>query len=95
MVGRYDNSIPPRFLALIDCLKIPAHASFADGINSLESISGLLKSLKISSLDNVQHFQSEGVKMRLFRSVQKWRAPLLLSAGIVFFLGTSQYSLRL
>jgi hypothetical protein len=24
LAGRYDNPIPPRFLALIDCLKIPA-----------------------------------------------------------------------
>jgi hypothetical protein len=24
LVGRYDNPIPPRFLAPIDCLKIPA-----------------------------------------------------------------------
>jgi hypothetical protein len=24
LAGRYDNTIPPRFLAPIDCLKIPA-----------------------------------------------------------------------
>jgi hypothetical protein len=28
MAGRYDNPIPTRFLALIDCLKIPAQFSF-------------------------------------------------------------------
>ncbi len=26
LAGRYENSIPSRFLAPIDCLKIPAHA---------------------------------------------------------------------
>jgi hypothetical protein len=27
VAGRYDNPIPPRFLAPIDCLKIPARCS--------------------------------------------------------------------
>jgi hypothetical protein len=27
MAGRYNNPIPPRFLAPIDCLKIPAQGS--------------------------------------------------------------------
>jgi hypothetical protein len=50
LAGRYDNPIPPRYLAPIDFLKIPALArqgSYAGGIDSLESILGLLKSLKI------------------------------------------------
>jgi hypothetical protein len=47
LAGRYDNPIPTRFLAPIDCLKIPAQATQAGGIDSLEAILGLLKSLKI------------------------------------------------
>ncbi len=39
-----------RFLAPIDCIKIPAQATWAGGIDSLESIPGLLKSLKIRAL---------------------------------------------
>jgi hypothetical protein len=53
LAGRYDNPIPPRFLAPIDFLKIPAPARQATqpgGIGSLESILGLLKSLKIRAL---------------------------------------------
>jgi hypothetical protein len=38
LAGQYDNPIPTRFLAPIDCLKIPALASLASGISSLESI---------------------------------------------------------
>jgi hypothetical protein len=50
LAGRYDNPIPPRLLAPIDCLKIPALATQPGGIDSLESILGLLKSLKILAL---------------------------------------------
>jgi hypothetical protein len=31
LAGRYDNHIPPRLLAPIDCLKIPALLVFSDG----------------------------------------------------------------
>jgi hypothetical protein len=31
LAGRYDNPIPPRFLAPIDCLKIPAQESTEQG----------------------------------------------------------------
>jgi hypothetical protein len=37
---RFDNPIPPRFIAPIDFLKIPAQATQAGGIHSLESIPG-------------------------------------------------------
>ena len=37
-MGRYNNPIPTRFLAPIDCFKIPALATLASGIGSLESI---------------------------------------------------------
>jgi hypothetical protein len=47
LAGRYDNPIPTRFLTPIDCLKIPAQE--AGEVNSLESIPGLLRSLKIPS----------------------------------------------
>jgi hypothetical protein len=50
LAGRYDNPIPPRFLSPIDCLKIPAQATEADRIDSLVSIPGLIKSLKIPPL---------------------------------------------
>ncbi len=50
LTGRYDNPIPTRCLAPIDFLKIPALARQANGIDSLESIPGLLKSLKIRTL---------------------------------------------
>ncbi len=36
--GRYNNPIPPQFLAPIDCLKIPAQATYAGGIDSMELI---------------------------------------------------------
>jgi hypothetical protein len=49
LVGRYDNPIPPRFLVPIDFSKIPAQFTYAGGIDSLESIPGLLKSLKLPS----------------------------------------------
>ncbi len=49
-MGRCDKSIPTRFLAPIECLKIPAQATYAGGIDPLESILGLLKSLKIRAL---------------------------------------------
>ncbi len=48
--GRNDNPIPTPFLAPIDCLKIPAQATQAGGIDTLESNLGLLKSLKIRAL---------------------------------------------
>ena len=38
LAGRYDNLIPTRSLVPIDCLKIPALATLASGIGSLESI---------------------------------------------------------
>jgi hypothetical protein len=44
---RYNNPIPPRFMAPIDCLKIPAQATWTGGIGFLESIPGRHKSLKI------------------------------------------------
>jgi hypothetical protein len=47
LAGRYDNPLPPQFLAPIDSLKIPAQATQPGGTGSLESIIGLLKSLKI------------------------------------------------
>jgi hypothetical protein len=34
LAGRNDNPIPTRFLAPIDCLKIPAQATYAGGIDS-------------------------------------------------------------
>jgi hypothetical protein len=43
LAGRYDNPIPPRFLAPIDSLKIPALATQPGEIGPLESILGLLK----------------------------------------------------
>jgi hypothetical protein len=46
LAGRYDNPIPPLFLAPIDSLKIPAQAPYAGGIDSLESIAGLVENLK-------------------------------------------------
>ncbi len=49
-MGRYAKSIPTRFLAPIECLKIPAQATYAGGIDPLESILGLLKGLKIRAL---------------------------------------------
>ncbi len=54
LAGRFDNPIPPRFLAPIDFLKISALATWDGGIGSLESISGLLESLKIRALDKDQ-----------------------------------------
>ncbi len=50
LAGRYNNPFLPRFLAPIDFLKIPAQATQPDGINSLESILGLLESFKIRAL---------------------------------------------
>jgi hypothetical protein len=48
LAGRYENPIPPQCLAPIDFLKIPALAcQAAGGIDSLKSISGLLKCLQI------------------------------------------------
>ncbi len=45
--GRYENPIPPRFLAPLDFLKISALARQAGRIDSLESIPGLPKSFQI------------------------------------------------
>jgi hypothetical protein len=78
LAGPYDNPIPTRFLAPIDCLKIPAlcagiiaqsmggkeqsrnrvvvparQATQAGGNDSLESILGLLKSLKFGLCDGI------------------------------------------
>ncbi len=50
LAGRLDNPLPTQFLAPIDSLKIPALATFACGIDSLESIPGLHKRLKIRAL---------------------------------------------
>ncbi len=50
LAGWYDNPIPTRFLAPIVGLKIRAQATLAAGIDSLKSILGLLKSLKIRAL---------------------------------------------
>ena len=45
LVGRYDNPIPTRFLAPIDCLKIPALYASATGRIRMKPLSfaGLLK----------------------------------------------------
>ncbi len=48
LAGRYDNPIPPRFLAPIDSLKIPAQA-MAGQIDFLELIPGLHKSLQMQA----------------------------------------------
>jgi hypothetical protein len=48
-LGRYNNPIPPRFLASIDCLKIPAQDTKSGEIDYVESVPGLLTSLKIPS----------------------------------------------
>ncbi len=53
LAGRYDNPIPPQFLFPIDSLIIPAQATYTGGIDSLESIPGLLKSLKIFIVSGV------------------------------------------
>jgi hypothetical protein len=50
LAGRCDKSIPTRFLAPIECSKIPAQATNAGGIDPLESILGLLKGFKIRAL---------------------------------------------
>jgi hypothetical protein len=50
LAGRYDNHIPTRFLAPIDCVKILAQATKAGGLDSLGSIPGLLKRLQIRAL---------------------------------------------
>jgi hypothetical protein len=52
--SQYDNPIPPRFLALIDSLKIPVLATQAGGtrIHSFEWIPGLHKQLKIRALEH-------------------------------------------
>jgi hypothetical protein len=47
LAGWYDNTILTRFLAPIDCLKIPAQATQPGEISALESILGILKNLKI------------------------------------------------
>jgi hypothetical protein len=49
LAGRYDNPIPPKFLAPIDFLKIPAQESNPP---DWESIPGLLKDLQIRAQDN-------------------------------------------
>ncbi len=48
--GQYDNPIPTRFKAPTDCLQIPAQATLAGGIYSLELIPWLHKRLKIRAL---------------------------------------------
>jgi hypothetical protein len=45
-LGRYYKPIPTRFLALINCLEIPAQATQPGIIGSFESIIGLLKVYK-------------------------------------------------
>jgi hypothetical protein len=47
LAGRYDNPLPPWFLAPRDSLKIPAQATQLGGISSSELILGFLKRLKI------------------------------------------------
>jgi hypothetical protein len=47
------NPIPTRFLASIDCTKSPAQATQAGGIDFLEAILGLLKSLKSRALHSM------------------------------------------
>jgi hypothetical protein len=65
LAGRYEIPIPPRCLAPIDFLKIPAlarKATQSGGIDSLESILGLLKSLKIrAQLGSREMAEGEGV----------------------------------
>ncbi len=51
LAGRYDNPIPSRCLAPIEFLQIPAQATYAGGIDLLESIAGLLKRLQIQVQD--------------------------------------------
>jgi hypothetical protein len=43
LVGQYDNPVPTGFLAPTDCSKIPAQATWAGGIDSLEPIPGLIQ----------------------------------------------------
>jgi hypothetical protein len=46
--GRYDNHMPTWFLAPIAGLMLPTQATYAGGINSLESIPGPLKKFYVS-----------------------------------------------
>ncbi len=50
LAGRYDNPVPTWFLAPKAGFKLPTQAG---GIDSLESIHGLLKSLKIRALFSI------------------------------------------
>jgi hypothetical protein len=54
LAGWYNNPVSSRFLASIDFLKIPALATKAGEIHSLESIPGLHKHLKIRALIGIQ-----------------------------------------
>jgi hypothetical protein len=52
LAGQYNNPIPPQFLAPIDCLKIPAQATYVGGIDSMELIPVPLKHLQRQTLAN-------------------------------------------
>ncbi len=57
LAGWYDKPIPTRFRAPLDCSEIPAQATQAGGIDSLQSIPGLLKRFKIPSLKQTKYLE--------------------------------------
>ncbi len=89
LAGRYGNPIPSRFLSPKDCLKIPAQATYAGGIYSLESIPGPLKSLKIPS-QTVHILHNYWRKSPLYSNYLKWSTdsnvvnPNYFSTGFTF-----------
>jgi hypothetical protein len=65
LAGRYDNPIPPQFLAPQDFLKIPAQTTLASGIGSLESIPRLYN---MKNEDEDDFFGIEAKKNKYIRT---------------------------
>jgi hypothetical protein len=80
LAGRYENPIPPQCLAPIDFLKIPAQATKAAEIDSLELMPGLHKRLQIRAL-YWEKMRGGGHLPRFFPCQPFYYPQLLLAAS--------------
>ncbi len=66
LAGRYENSIPTRFLAPIDCLKIPAQYSWLLPQVKTGNVAGPLTHPSLKSTFSIQESMGGGISLCSF-----------------------------
>ncbi len=76
LAGRYDNPIPPRFLALIDCLKIPA----LEKLRCFCTFHFRRRQIYVKSILTVETELNGDARVQM-KGVLPWLVPWALCAG--------------